>query len=444
MYYAKISTKEVVMKRFLENDILTWKKNPHKKPLIIKGVRQCGKTFLLKEFGKKHYNDVAYFNFEGSEKLASIFEEDLNPTRIITELSIIHNKKIIANETLLIFDEIQFCNKALTSLKYFCENAPEYHIICAGSLLGIALSKPLSFPVGKVDFLTLYPMNFLEFLLASGEEMLFEYVKNIEFGNAMSEIIHDKLIGLLREFYITGGMPEVVKTWHETKDIEKVEEIQQRILDSYELDFAKHAPKTDFPKLSAIWRSIPEQLAKENTKFIFSQVRKGWRAKDLEDALEWLISAGIAYKIPKIEKPFIPLSAYADQTFFKLYLSDVGLLRKLAKLPARFLLEKTDAYREFKGSLTENFVLTELVTSTGEVPYYWRSQNIAEVDFVAQLWDEIVPIEVKAEQNDKAKSLMEYRKRYSPKYSVKTSMKMLSGDESLKNIPLYLIGILLK
>ncbi len=431
-----------IMKRILQDQMLKWKENPLRKPLIIKGVRQCGKTYLLKEFGVAHYKDVAYFNFEETQKLSSVFEEDLNPARIINELSLFLDKKIIPSETLIILDEIQFCNKALTSLKYFCEKAPEYHIVCAGSLLGIALSKPLSFPVGKVDFLTLYPMNFLEFLLANGEAMLFDYLQEIKVGDKVSELLHDKLIKFLKEYYITGGMPEVVDLWISTKDIEKVESAQQRILDSYELDFAKHAPKSDFPKLSAIWRSIPEQLAQENTKFIFSQVRKGWRAKDLEDALEWLISAGLAYKVAKIEKPFIPLSSYADQTFFKLYLCDVGLLRCLAKVPASIIFDKTNNYKEFKGSLTENFVLSELVSSHKTTPYYWKSNNTAEVDFIVQMGTEIVPIEVKSEQNDKAKSLAEYRKKYNPSHSIKTSTKTLSGDQSLHNIPLYLIGIL--
>lgn len=427
------------MNRNLEKQLLLWNEDPKRKPLILKGVRQCGKTYLLKEFGRQYYEDVAYFNFEENEKLKAAFEGDLDVNRILMELGVFRGKKIKQNTTLVIFDEIQFCNRALTSLKYFQENAPQYPIVCAGSLLGIALAKPLSFPVGKVDFLTLRPMTFIEFLKANNEGMLCEYLENLKHTDTPSALIHEKLVSHLRNYYLTGGMPEVVQTWCESHDIEKVESVQQKILDSYELDFAKHAPIHDFPKLSAIWRSIPEQLSKENSKFIFGQVRKGWRARDLEDALEWLISAGLAYKVSRIEKPFIPLSSYADQTFFKLYLSDVGLLRRLSKVPASVLFDKEDHYCEFKGAMTENFVLGELVASQNSMPYYWKSKNIAEVDFVTQIGVNIVPIEVKSERNDRAKSLAQYRKEYRPKHSVKTSMKLFSGSEELRNIPLYLI-----
>jgi predicted AAA+ superfamily ATPase len=282
-------------------------------------------------------------------------------------------------------------------------------------------------------------MNFYEFLEANNEEMLSEYIKNLRVSDKVSELVHEKLVFYLRNYYLSGGMPEVVKIWCQTKDIQKVEAAQQRILDSYELDFAKHAPNNAYPKLAAIWRSIPEQLSKENSKFIFGQVRKGWRAKDLEDALEWLISAGLTYKVCKIEKPFMPLSAYADQTFFKLFLSDIGLLRRLSKLDPSVIFDKSDTYKEFKGALTENFALCELMSCSENIPYYWKSQNIAEVDFVVQAGAEIVPIEVKSEKNVKAKSLAEYRKKYEPKLSVKTSMKLLSKDDNILNVPLYLI-----
>lgn len=426
------------MERLLMGELIKWKERQGRKPLILKGVRQCGKTYLLKEFGEKYYEDVAYFNFEGNKALQQRFENDLDVRRIVMELGILRNKVIESNKTLIIFDEIQFCNNALTSLKYFCEELPDYHVVSAGSLLGIALSKPLSFPVGKVDFFTLRPMNFLEFLMAHNEKLLCDYLVNLPASDKISDLFTDKLENYLKMYYITGGMPEVVAKWIKTRDIETVEEIQQKILDSYELDFAKHAPTRDYPKLSLIWRSIPEQLAKENRKFIFSQVKQGLRAKDLEDALEWLISAGLAYKVSKIEKPFMPLSAYADQTFFKLYMVDVGLLRKLSRLPAQALLEKNDAFKEFKGALTENYVLCEIVNNQNAVPYYWKSKNIAEVDFVAQFGMHIVPIEVKSERNLKAKSLAEYRKQYKPDISIKTSMGNVSGDE-VKNIPLYML-----
>lgn len=428
------------MERTLIAALEQWKNKKDRKPLILKGVRQCGKTYLLKEFGARHYKDTAYFNFEENDALKTVFEQNYDTKRIIFELGLYFGKTIVPGETLIILDEIQECGRALTSLKYFCENAPEYHIVCAGSLLGIALNRQLSFPVGKVDFLTLYPMSFAEFLQANGEEALADYLQNFKRGDSLSELIGDKLSTYLKQYYVTGGMPEVVAAWCDSHDMTKVDSIQQSIINSYELDFAKHAPAKDFPKLTAIWKSIPEQLAKENTKFIFSHVKAGWRAKDLEDALEWLIGAGLVYKVCKIEKPFIPLSSYADQTHFKLYMADVGILRRMSKLPYEVILDATEAYREFKGSMTENYVLGELVKSVDEEPFFWTSGNAAEVDFVAQVGGDIVPIEVKSERNVKARSLAEYRKKYSPKYSVITSMRTETKGDEVLNIPLYMIS----
>lgn len=430
------------MERTLIHELLVWKEKENRKPLILKGVRQCGKTYLLKDFGNRYYDNVAYFNFEETDSLISVFEKDYDTKRIILELELFLGRSIKSDTTLIILDEIQECGRALTAMKYFCENAPEYHIVCAGSLLGIALQQQLSFPVGKVDFLTLYPMSFSEFLRACGSETLADYIENFKKGDTVPEPIGDKLTTFLRQYYITGGMPEVVSTWQKTNNIEEVERVQQNIINSYELDFAKHAPTRDFPKLTAIWRSIPEQLAKENTKFIFSHVKKGWRSKDLEDALEWLIAAGLVYKVCKIEKPFIPLSSYADDSSFKLYMADIGILRKLSKLPYEVVLDATPNYKEFKGSLTENYVLCELVKSVDETLYYWSSGNTAEVDFILQSASEIVPIEVKSERNVKSRSLAEYRKKYTPKYSVKTSMKNETNGEEVLNIPLYLISAL--
>jgi len=426
------------LKRNLIDELVSWKQSPRRKPLILKGVRQCGKTYLLHQFGAAHYEDVAYFNFEGNEVLQAHFEGDLDIDRIIMELGVLHKKAIQADTTLVIFDEIQFCNRALTSLKYFCENAPQYHIVCAGSLLGIALSKPLSFPVGKVDFLTLRPMNFFEFLMANGEELLCDYLTQIPSKEKLSSAFADKLENYLKTYYITGGMPEAVGVWLATHDLKQLEMVQQRILDSYELDFAKYAPSNKFPKLTAIWRSIPEQLAKENSKYIFSQVKKGTRAKDLEDSLEWLMSAGLVYKVMKIEKPFMPLSAYADQTYFKLYAVDVGLLRLMSKLPASEILSQSEAYREFKGALAENFALCELINLLQTTPFYWKSDNTAEVDFVIQYESDIIPIEVKSNLSVRAKSLAQYKKKYEPRVSVITSMKQLSVKDTLE-IPLYLL-----
>lgn len=428
----------IVLKRLLYNELLKWKNSENRKPLILKGVRQCGKTWLLREFGKNNYDDVAYFNFEGDEALQKRFEQNLDVQRIIEELSILNNKIIQPEKTLIIFDEIQFCNKALTSLKYFCENAPQYHIVCAGSLLGILLSKPLSFPVGKVDFLELKPMNFYEFLLANNEEMLLEYLKkNI---TKIPETFENKLINYLRYFYIVGGMPEVVDKWITTKDIQQVEKTQDIILNSYELDFAKHAPLYDTPKLSLIWDYIPRELSRENSKFIYGHVKQGARAKDLEDALQWLISAGLCYKINKIEKPNIPISSYLDMQSFKIYMCDVGLLRRKAKVDANIILsDNKEIYKEFKGAIAENFVLLELNSINGEIPYYWTSGNTAEVDFIWQLNDKIIPIEVKSGENLSARSLTIYRQKYNPDIAIKVSMKNLEKQEKTINVPLYLL-----
>lgn len=428
------------MERLLFQELIAWKEKTNRKPLILKGVRQCGKTYLLKTFGRQCYADTAYFNFEETESLKTLFETDYDVNRILFELGLTLGRTIQRETTLIIFDEIQECGRAITALKYFCENAPEYHIVCAGSLLGIALKKQPSFPVGKVDFLTLYPMSYVEFLLANGETQLAGYLTAFKRGEKISEPVANKLATYLKQYYVTGGMPEVVQMWCETHDIEKTEKVQQMILDSYQFDFSKHAPVKDFPKILAIWQSIPEQLAKDNSKFIFGHVRKGWRAKDLEDALVWLEGAGLVHKVCRIEKPFIPMSAYADPTVFKLYLCDVGLLRKLSKLPYEVILESSTLYTEFKGAMTENFVLCELLKSSENTPYYWTSGNSAEVDFVIQCGTQIVPIEVKSERNVKAKSLAEYRKKYEPVYAVKTSMRSETNGIGVLNIPLYLIG----
>nr|AGS54277.1 putative ATPase (AAA+ superfamily) [uncultured bacterium contig00092] len=423
------------MKRTLASKLAEWKNSASRKPLIIKGVRQCGKTYLLKEFGKNYYEDFACFNFEGNEILKNVFENDFNTERIITELSVIRKKAIFPQKTLIIFDEIQFCNRALTSLKYFCEEAPEYHIAAAGSLLGIALSKPLSFPVGKVDFHTLYPMSFYEFLLANGEDLLCGQLENLPAAEPVPAAFAAKLEDYLKNYYMCGGMPEAVNNWVSEKNIEKLDAILQKILDSYELDFAKHAPANEFPKLSAIWHSIPAQLARENGKFIFSHVKRSLRAKDLEDALEWLVSAGMVYKVAKIEKPFMPISTYADYSFFKLYMADIGLLRRISKLPAAAFLESSDVFKEFKGVVTENFVLCELVNKSGEVPFFWKSGNTAEVDFIIQSGMDIVPVEVKSANKVRARSLAEYVKKYSPSRIIITSLKNAGGN----HIPLYIL-----
>ena len=430
------------MQRDITIKLAKWKEKKKRKPLVVIGVRQCGKTYIIDDFGNKHYDEIASFNFEKQEVLASIFENDYDIDRIIFELGLFIGKTIKPEKTLIFFDEIQACSRAITSLKYFCENAPEYHIICAGSLLGVKLSSESSFPVGKVEFVTMYPMSFSEFVRANGEDMLADYISDFDISKTLPAAIGNKMSHLLRQYYVTGGMPEVVQTWCDTKDIEQVEAKQQEIIDGYEFDFAKHAPIKDFPKLTEIWKSIPIQLARDNNKFIFGHVKKGWRSKDLEDALEWLVNAGLVYKVCQIEKPFLPLSAYEKPTAFKLYLCDIGLLRKLSNVPYQVILDSSTIYTEFKGAMTENYVLCELVKKVYETPYYWNSGNTAEVDFVIQSGSEIIPIEVKSEKNVKARSLAEYRKKYSPKYAVKTSMKNdISGKEVL-NIPLYIISSL--
>ena len=421
------------------SELKKWKIRKDRKPLILKGVRQCGKTYVLEKFGRENYEEVAYFNFEKNPVLAELFDRDLDPRRIIEELGILSRKLINPLSTLIIFDEIQFCNKALTSLKYFCEQSPQYHVACAGSLLGIALSKPLSFPVGKVDFLMLRPMSFYEFVFANDEQMLLDYIEKININTPVGQIFADKLKTLLRSYYIIGGMPEAVAKWIGTKDLSEVERIQDMILYSYELEFAKHAPAKDFPKISLIWKSIPDQLAKENGKFIYGHVKPGARAKDLEDALQWLISAGMVYKVCKVEKPAIPLSACSDRNYFKLYLSDIGLLRRMSKLPAAIVFNDSKQYAEFKGVLTENYVLCELVNLQEDIPYYWKSGNTAEIDFVVQFEEKIVPVEVKASENVKARSLRVYRQKYKPEVLVRSSMRNLKKDDDLLNIPLYML-----
>lgn len=427
------------MKRLLMADLIKWKQGKYRKPLILKGVRQCGKTFLLNEFAKNEYQDTAYFNFEGNPALANLFEQNLDPNRIIMELGILHGKNIESGRSLIILDEVQFCPKALTFLKYLYEQTPQYHLACAGSLLGIVLSKPSSFPVGKVDFLTLQPLNFHEYLLAHEEDELVGYLEKYNYEQPLSRVFTEKLAAMIKIYFVTGGMPEVVSRWIETKNLEVVETLQDAIINAYELDFAKYAPARDYPKLSLIWRSIPGQLARENSKFIYGHAKPGARAKDLEDALQWLIGAGIVHKVWKVEKPAIPLSAYADPGYFKLYLADTGLLRRMAKLPASAIFEKTPAYVEFKGAITENFVLNELISTIGEIPYYWRSGNTAEVDFVIQLGNKVIPVEVKAATNIRARSLVEYRKKYKPELAIKVSMRAPRKEKGLLHVPLYLI-----
>lgn len=425
------------MERFLLNDLVKWKNNKDRKPLIIQGARQVGKTWLMKTFGENTFSQVIYLNFESSERLKNIFIADFNIERIISVMEVESNQKIDVQNCLLIFDEIQEAEKGLTSLKYFYEQAPQYYIIAAGSLLGISLQNNNSFPVGKVDFLQLYPLSFIEFLENIGEGMLAKQIsdKNWEVVNSF----HEKLVEKLRLYYFIGGMPEAVLNYIENKNLETVRNIQQKIIIGYENDFAKHAPNDIVPKIKMVWQSLISQLAKENRKFIYGQIKKGGRAKDFEMAINWLVDAGLVIKVNRIEKPTLPLNAYADFDAFKLFLLDVGLLNAIGNVDQKILLEKNNILTEFKGALTEQFVCQQLKIKTAL--YYWSiTTSLAEIDFLIQHKNEIIPIEVKAEENVKSKSLKVYVEKFAPKIALRTSMNMYRAESCLVNVPLYGIG----
>lgn len=427
------------MERMLMQDLIAWKDNPNKKPLVVQGVRQCGKTFLIEQFAKQYYADFVYYRFDKDAKIKKFFEQDLDPQRIIKDLGLVRGKIIKPHETLIIFDEIQECENAVTALKYFYEDAPEYQIISAGSLLGVAMKKGTSFPVGKVEFLTLYPMNYYEFLYAQNE-MLARELNKSSFDDSIWKDFRNELLEKYRDFNVIGGMPEVVQVWLDTKSIEDVQKKQDEILIGYQMDFVKYADTKDYPKISAVWESIPSQLGKENRKFIFSQVKKSWRAKDLEDALGWLVSSGLVYKVECIKKPNYPISSYADHTFFKLYMCDIGLLRRHADLPSSIVFNDSPLYKEFKGAMAENFVACELKRIYGKTKekdlYYWTAEGSAkaEVDFIVQDDEKyIIPIEVKAGTAKHARSITQYCNKFNPEKSILTSLDEISK----KVLPLY-------
>ena len=429
--------------------LVEWKDSADRKPLLLTGVRQCGKTYVCKQFGEQYFEDVAYFYFEGNKGLASVFDFDFDVERILDELgNIIRGKEIVAGKTLVIFDEIQACPNAITSLKYFCENKRDLHIVCAGSLLGVAIKRDhISFPVGKIDRLQMYPLSFSEFLRADGGKAIYEGVQKYEIHRELPELYTGNLEKALKYYYIVGGMPEVVAKWVETHNFEKIDKLQDNILQDYSSDFAKHAPKTDIPKLGWIWDSIPKQLAKDNNKFVFSHVKAGKRSNELEDALEWLVDAGLVHKLELVSKPELPLSFCADATFFKVYMSDVGLLRKKSGISPKTIMEDSELYKNFKGAFTENFVLNELIKQDIH-SYFWKSGNTAEVDFVFENEDKIIPVESKADIHTRAKSYREYCKKYKPEIGFKFSMKNV-GDHEVEgtktySIPLYLIWRLKK
>ena len=427
------------MKRKLIELLKKWQLSPSRKPLMLQGARQVGKTWLLKEFGKKHYVQTAYFNFEETQTLGSLFTGSLAPQNIIDALSASHGKKIKPSETLIIFDEIQEAPRAVTSLKYFAESAPDYHIACAGSLLGVSTTPGHSFPVGKVDFFNLYPLSFEEFLLAANEESLIEYISNIDSIDPLPEVITEKLTGYLKTYFLTGGMPMPVSVWHQTHDINEVEREQKNILIAYENDFAKHAPTADVPRIRMIWNGIPSQLAKENKKFFLGHLKKGARAKDFESALSWLVHSGLIYRIHRATAPGIPLSAYDDIKAFKLYLLDAGLLRVKAGIPASIVINGSLIYTEFRGALSENFALTELISMGLNQPRYWTSGAQAEVDFLIQAEDNVFPLEIKASINPKSRSMSVFRDKYKPLLTLRSSLLNLKRDNKMLNIPLYLL-----
>lgn len=426
------------MYRYAIENLDKWKNSKNRKPLIIEGARQVGKTWIMKEFGKKSYNKTVYINFDSNVQMAELFSIDLNVERIIMGLEIYAGHKINPADTLIIFDEVQEVPKALSSLKYFFENAPEYHIVCAGSLLGIALHEGTSFPVGKVDFLKLYPLSFKEFLMAIGLERFAELLDKKDYD--MIKSFKQTYIDALKQYYYVGGMPEVVASFADEKDFNEARKIQKRILTAYEQDFSKHAPKEIVPKIRMLWNSIPSQLAKENKKFIYGLIREGARAKDYETAIMWLSDCGLVHKISRINAPNIPLKAYEDLKAFKLFIVDVGLIGAMVGLNQRTLLNGNELFMEFKGALTEQYVMQQLAVNQDlGIYYYTNDRNTCEVDFIVDNGDNIIPLEVKAEINLKAKRLKTYREKFKPEISIRSSMADYSEEIGLINLPLYAI-----
>lgn len=418
-----------------------WKAKRNKKPLIIRGARQVGKTWLMKEFGRVAFDKTVYISFDNNQRMKDLFSSDLNVERIVMGLELYSGQKINPTNTLLIFDEVQEVPKALTALKYFNEDAPQYQIVCAGSLLGVALHQGTSFPVGKVEFLDLYPLSFTEFLTAMGNVQYVELLQKGDF--AMVTTFKQTYIDMLKYYYYVGGMPEVVHSFSQSKDFVEVREIQQRILDAYEQDFSKHAPHDVVPRIRMLWNSIPAQLTKENKKFIYGLIKEGARAKEYEQAMLWLTDCGLVHKVSRVNAPSLPLKAYEDLKAFKLFLVDVGLLSSMVRLKQSTLLDGNELFKEFKGALTEQYVLQQLITVKGLETYYWTNERgNAEIDFVVDDGSAVIPIEVKAETNLKAKSLKTYQEKFQPKLSIRTSMTDYKREDLLLNLPLYAIEVI--
>ena len=415
-----------------------WKQKTNKKPLIIRGARQVGKTWLMKEFGKTAYEKTVYINFDNNPQMKELFSLDMRIDRIIMGLELYVGHKISPHNTLLIFDEVQEVPKALSSLKYFNETAPEYQIICAGSLLGIALHQGTSFPVGKVEFMDLYPLSFTEFMRAMGKEQFVDLLDKGDFE--MATMFRQDYVDLLKYYYYVGGMPEVVQSFVDNRDFNEAREIQESILAAYEQDFSKHAPNEAVPRIRMLWNSIPAQLTKENKKFIYGIIKEGARAKDYETALMWLTDCGLVHKVYRVTAPSIPLKAYEDLKAFKLFLADVGLLGCMVRLNQSVLLDRNELFKEFKGALTEQYVLQQLKTVKGVDTYYWTNdRGNAEIDFLIDTGNEVVPIEVKAETNLKAKSLKTFCEKYNPKMAIRTSMTDYKQEDWLLNLPLWAV-----
>ncbi|MBP5555651.1 MAG: ATP-binding protein [Lachnospiraceae bacterium] len=427
------------MERFLLADLIRWKESKRRKPLLLWGARQVGKTWLMKEFGKTCYKNTVYISFYNNRKIAEIFERDYDTKRILNALEIELHVSIEPEDTLIIFDEVQSALRVVESLKYFCEDACEYSVIAAGSLLGVALHEEISFPVGKVDELRLYPMNFREFLMACGEKKLAEYCK--DYRNPEINDFSDTYRQYLKEYLCVGGMPEVVKYYIENHDLQEVRETQKLILQQYEGDFGKHIPPTELPRIRMVWNSLPLQLAKENKKFFFGQIKKGARQKDFEIAIQWLVDSGFVYKVNKVSKPGMPLKSYIDYSAFKLFILDTGLLAALGEMDTESILKDNALFAEFKGALSQQYVLQQLISDTVYTPYYYSGEkSVYEVYFLIQKKMNIVPLEVKAEDNLKAKSLKFYCEKFKPTEAIRTSTANYREQEWMKNVPLWAVS----
>ncbi len=430
---------ETLMKRDIFRQLVEWKNSKLRKPLVLKGARQVGKTYILQAFGKEEYNDVAYFNFEEDPDLHGIFTGRLVPDKIIQLLSIYREKPIVPGNTLIIFDEVQDSPETLTSLKYFCEKAPEYHVAAAGSLLGVKVGQSAAFPVGKVNFLDLHPMTFAEFLEAVGRVRLRQFLENTEF-QPIADAFHAELIDLLKMYYFIGGMPEAIARYRENQDLQTVRKIQEDILEAYAMDFSKYTSKTEAIRIAAVWSSIPGQLARENKRFTYTEISKNARARDYAKAIQWLVDAGLVIKVHNIHTPKLPLSAYRNDRF-KLYLLDIGLLGAMIKVSGRTIVQGNRLFSESNGAFVENYAAQELVAHGRKELYYWTSKRMAEVDFVVTIEDRIMPLEVKAGVSKQKKSLRVYGDRYQPPILSRSTLMNFKEDGGVRNYPLYALWL---